>query len=83
MRDLALLVVTRQESCTNQPAPTHLPELMVFIINKGLPCDFWCFDDNNIYMYMYRYIYILSIHLLRFYSLVIWDCLVIFNSPFV
>jgi hypothetical protein len=37
--DLALLVVHRQEICTNQPAPTHLPELVVFIVNKGLHYD--------------------------------------------
>jgi hypothetical protein len=32
LHDLVLLVVYRQEICTNQPAPTHLPKLLVFIV---------------------------------------------------
>jgi hypothetical protein len=34
IRDLALLVVSGQEICTNQPVSTPLPELMVFSVNK-------------------------------------------------
>ena len=32
IHDLVVLVLYRQENCTNQPATTHLPELLVFIL---------------------------------------------------
>jgi hypothetical protein len=52
------LVIYRQEICTNQPAPTRLPELLVFIImiqiNIGRYYDLFCYSVGIAWLFSIR-----------------------------